>query len=786
MKTTKLLAMSMALCLGATSAFAQPTNDDCGDALPLNIGRFGDALTSGTNVGAGTQGPTIDIPATCWGTAADATVWYTFSVPAGPDVDITISTDEADGNGADTQIQLFSTPTDCDSLVAIDCDEDGGVCSAFGSEINISLATGTYYIQVDIFDTDESAFGISVTDDNASSDNDCYANAIDVSSNIASVVYGAGTNNPFTCQTYNYLNVQQDPIFTEGTRYNDCNNNLSPNVQETHYGVWFKFFVDANTPDTWVSAIPVDGDKCDNGESSGIFYSLHLFDTIVSYDCSSNLNLSSKDCSIGDISTTTHGASRDKACGSLSSNGRLSLAGLPLGWHTVMVSQMTRVTNGIGDCFQVYTNPTTGQADTVYYPCGAETVAEPSNGVFQLMFESAPTSGNSIDAKTADKCSGAKDVTNQTIANLTNAGMTGNLWDPTTCRTSPDPDEPLDFIYSSNGRGYNDEDCDSTGIFISGAAQWNAGNNGIYSFTVDALGLDGGVICLTKEEVKADILLFFDLFCDSVVVIPVDLFPNLFNPLTPPGSDPIVPLQDLLRDEYGENIVIPEDGTCEEVRAQLVDIIDELFGPLLGQVCVPLNCSPAVTIKLCNITMCGNEDNGAKIFVTYDDCVNGTEEMFAPIDNGVTSLTLSSGLNPLNEGTYYINVEGDAAVLMYDLTVEVDYRLGLGGAPCEASLPTEERKALANKANTLFQDMSLMPNPASNELTINFKLEKELNSVNVRVIDMTGKEVISTREVSATVGMNAHTIDVSDLSSGLYMISIEKDGQTSLSRFSKN
>lgn len=790
MKTTKLLAMSMALCMGATGAMAQaPVNDDCANATVLSIGKFGDDCTEGTNVNAGTEGPSIDMPASCWGTAADATVWYTFTVPAGGNMDITISTDEADGNGADTQLQLFSTPTDCDSLTAIDCDEDGGVCSAFASEINANLAPGIYYIQVDIYDTQQSIFNISVTDDNAKTDNDCYANAIDVTSNIEDVVYGSGTFDPFNCKTYCYVNVTQDPLkISGGSNYDGCNNDLSNDVRETHYGVWFKFHVDANTPNTWVSAIPVDGDKCDNGESSSIFYSLHLFSGIDStYDCSSDLTITSLDCSIGDISAAKHGGLRDMACGSLSSNGRLNISGLPTGWYSLMVAQMTRVTNGVGECFQVYTNPTTNEPDTVYYPCGAETVAEPSNGVFQLMFEHAPVSGKSIDTKTADKCSAATDVTNQTIANLTNAGMTGNIFQGHggDCKSSADADEPLDFISTTNGRGYNDEHCDSTSLILSGSSQWYAGNNGIYSFTVGEPGIDGGVICLTKDEVKSDILTLFDILCDSIVTIPVDLFPNLYNPLAPPGSDPIVPLQDLLRAQFGDNIVIPDDGTCETVRAAIELIIDTLFGQIpVNEVCVPLNCSPAVNIKLCNITMCGNEDNGAKVYVTFDDCVNGTEEMYAPIDNGVTSLNLNSGLNPLNAGTYYINVEGDGAVLKYDLTVEVDYRLGLGGAPCNPALPPSAQIASSIEEFTV-QNIGLQPIPANNELTVKFSVTDVNTKVAMAVYDMTGKEVIASEFVNTNVGDNSHTIDVSELTSGVYMLSIENNGQRTMSRFTK-
>jgi hypothetical protein len=574
-----------------------------------------------------------------------------------------------------------------------------------------------------------------------------------------------------------------EDVITEagGGAYEGCNNPIEA-AALTYFGVWFKFTVTSGvTPNTWLSVQGIDFEKCDGGASAGIFYTMHLFNDAGSYACDAPLSgyAPGIGCSIGDGLNTNGNSSKDKACGSFFDHPRLNIGGLTPGNYSVMVAQMTRVNTLPGTCYQYFFDPLTGELDSLGYPCDVEEVADPSNGRFELLIEAAPNGNTSIDGFSADNCANAQDVTDLSKSGLTNAGLIGNLnvftTTGATCNPFPAANEPLAYSYNgATGSGYNNEHCDSTAltipIFIAGSLDNN--NSAVYSFTVADPVIDDEVLCYEVNELKELILTTFDILCDTAVVIYPGNFPVIFDPIT---GDTLVDLPGILTGLFGPEIVIPDETTCEELRVILETALSVL-DLLPGDVCIPLNCSPSVNIALCNLTM----------WVTAGDCVNGDEVMYAPIDNGITALNLNTGLLVLAPGTYYIVVDGHGAVLGYDLTVDVEYRLGLGGAPCESNFLPEERKALANKANTLFEDMSVMPNPASNELTINFKLEKDLNSVNVRVIDMTGKEVIPTHKVSTGVGMNAHTIDVSDLSSGLYMISVEKDGQTSLSRFSKN
>lgn len=780
--------MSMALCLGTTGAFAAaPGNDDCGiNPIALTAGA---PCTIGTNVDATIENTATD-STTCWDSDPDATVWYTFTPTASNS--FTISTDLGDGSSPDTQIQIMEGT--CGAWTNIICDEDGGTCSGLASSVTANLTNGTtYYVMVDIFGATEGEFCISVTDNNAETANDCIANAIPISTLINTI----DASTPFSGASYDYINITKDEISAvDGsggtTSYQGCFNPLANGTEEVYFGTWFKFNYDS-TKKTWLSVYPENTDACDDSED--IFYTMHLFSVDSTNGCIAYIpqppsGVLGLGCSAGD-GINANGGSEDKACGSFFDHPRLDInTGLNHGdEYYVMVAQMTRVTTVVGTCPVITFDPNTGEADTTYVPCNTEVIAEPSNGKFKLLAEAAPLATTSIDTKSGDNCDNAFPLVDEvTYPNLTNAGLIGNLFaaNSGTCNAGPAANEPLQYDYVASGRGYNNEHCDSTGLTLPvGAVGFYNNNSAVYSFVVEESVVDGEVICFNKDSLKADILSDFDLLCDSAVVIYTSNFPAIYSPV---DGSLIIDLGAELTIVLGDSvIVIPEDATCTEIRTILETALCLAFDLLLNdEVCIPLNCSPAVNISLCNLTMCGNENDGAAVWVTEGDCVNGAEVMFAPIDNGTTALTLNSALQPLAPGTYYIVVDGHGAVLGYDLTVDVSYRLGLGGVPCGPDAAPEARMALANQPQTLFEDMSLMPNPANNELTINFKLENDLNSVNVSVIDMTGKEVIPTYEVSTTAGMNAHTIDVSDLSSGLYMISVEKDGQTSVSRFSKN
>jgi len=68
------------------------------------------------------------------------------------------------------------------------------------------------------------------------------------------------------------------------------------------------------------------------------------------------------------------------------------------------------------------------------------------------------------------------------------------------------------------------------------------------------------------------------------------------------------------------------------------------------------------------------------------------------------------------------------------------------------------------------EDMTICPNPANDQLNITFSMQSS-ETVNCRLTDATGK-VLQIENLKATSGENRHSIDVSNLANGFYMLEL--------------
>ena len=82
-------------------------------------------------------------------------------------------------------------------------------------------------------------------------------------------------------------------------------------------------------------------------------------------------------------------------------------------------------------------------------------------------------------------------------------------------------------------------------------------------------------------------------------------------------------------------------------------------------------------------------------------------------------------------------------------------------------------------ANSTFESTKfvLYPNPATNELTIESKTAIE----SVSITNMLGQNVLNSATSNAI-----EVVDISNLQSGVYLIKVASEGQTSTKRFVKN
>lgn len=85
-------------------------------------------------------------------------------------------------------------------------------------------------------------------------------------------------------------------------------------------------------------------------------------------------------------------------------------------------------------------------------------------------------------------------------------------------------------------------------------------------------------------------------------------------------------------------------------------------------------------------------------------------------------------------------------------------------------------------ADETFPELTLYPNPANEQLTLNFKMNA--STVQLQVFDITGKMLI-TQMLTTSTGDYTNTIDISHLSPGIYLIMLITENERINSRFVK-
>ncbi|MEI6766553.1 MAG: T9SS type A sorting domain-containing protein [Bacteroidota bacterium] len=138
----------------------------------------------------------------------------------------------------------------------------------------------------------------------------------------------------------------------------------------------------------------------------------------------------------------------------------------------------------------------------------------------------------------------------------------------------------------------------------------------------------------------------------------------------------------------------------------------------------------------------------------------GTTLLATSQNTGTTSETII--YNATSTGTYYVYVYGYSgaynAASCYDLKAQTS----------STSFRTANGESLDEPNTPLV--ISMYPNPAGNNLTLEYNTEFNDNST-VNVYDMSGRLVLS-NSFTSTKGLNTWNIDLSQLMNGLYMIEL--------------
>lgn len=100
-----------------------------------------------------------------------------------------------------------------------------------------------------------------------------------------------------------------------------------------------------------------------------------------------------------------------------------------------------------------------------------------------------------------------------------------------------------------------------------------------------------------------------------------------------------------------------------------------------------------------------------------------------------------------------------------------------------AYFPVIDEGTVGINDKEFYNDMQLsaFPNPANNQATISFRLNKEMSNVNIKMFDLTGKEVLNLNKGTLAAGLYNETVDATNLEAGIYFYSIIANG----TRFTK-
>lgn len=86
--------------------------------------------------------------------------------------------------------------------------------------------------------------------------------------------------------------------------------------------------------------------------------------------------------------------------------------------------------------------------------------------------------------------------------------------------------------------------------------------------------------------------------------------------------------------------------------------------------------------------------------------------------------------------------------------------------------------------NVATEKLNVFPNPATGLVSLDYKA-KNNSDVNVRVIDIAGREAMSVNLGKAYVGQSGYKVDITSLNTGIYFVEIRQEGTRAIGRITK-
>jgi hypothetical protein len=183
-----------------------------------------------------------------------------------------------------------------------------------------------------------------------------------------------------------------------------------------------------------------------------------------------------------------------------------------------------------------------------------------------------------------------------------------------------------------------------------------------------------------------------------------------------------------------------------------------------------LVCQTGATFGELNVTASGPGDVAGRAmyhFISPKCRLSSTVTANGPVIGVPMTVSNSSPYSQLTENKHWFSW----AILNFGNVP--DPSITLCGTAAEPPITVGYAETASNSANSSY----VFPNPAKNNATLNINLVKN-GTVNIEVLNTIGQVVKSTRAEGQS-GVNSINVDLSGLSSGIYMVNIKVDNASS-------
>lgn len=347
-------------------------------------------------------------------------------------------------------------------------------------------------------------------------------------------------------------------------------------------------------------------------------------------------------------------------------------------------------------------------------------------------------------------------------------------------------------------------------------------------FTITSQGLDSNMICSST-------------YCDSIVVSEGTIFSatnEIYGCMDPTALNynPLATIDDgsciYSTDVYGctdplalnyNPIATIDDGSCiySNDTTDVYGCMDPIalnYNPLAtidDGSCIYSNDSTNVfgcmDTNALNYNPLATIDDGSCIY--YCDSVIASFFVFdVNEDDGIITIVNNSPFTPA--GTTYLWSFGDSTYSseaypsheyevsgLYNVCLTLTSPAPNGGAVCVSTycltvgiqlfggqmtdgmtlnVISETATGLSEKVKE-FKDVKIYPNPANNNLTLSYTLDKQEN-LSTTIYDLGGR-VIMTRSMNSSSGHHTESFDISDLPSGMYQLELRNNDTRNIMRF---